>query len=257
VPVQLSSTRSPRVQALRELHDRAGRRAAKRFLVEGPHAVEQALTHGLVRELWVRDDLAVDASWPVDVVASAAVMNAVAQTQHPQGVVAVCDIPRMDIDQILKRPGPILVLDQLADPGNVGTLIRTAAAVGAAGVILTPGSVDPCNDKVVRSAAGTWFDVPIVEGVADSDIDRLVSGSGRTLIALDAQAPDDLYAMAQAGAIPGDAAWIIGSEAHGIQGAMTPNLVVRIPMVEGVESLNAAVAGALCLYANRHAPPNP
>ena len=225
--------------------------------MEGPHAVEQALKRGLVRELWVRDDLTVDASWPVDVIASDPVMKAVSQTQHPQGIVAVCDIPRVEIEQVLERPGPILICDQLADPGNVGTLIRTAAAVGAAAVILTQGSVDPCNDKVVRSAAGTWFDLPIVEGVADSDIDRLISDSGRTLIALDAHASDDLYAMAQAGAIPGDAAWILGSEAHGLRGAITPDLVVRIPMVAGVESLNAAVAGALCLYANRHAQPNP
>ena len=257
MPVQLTSTRSPRVQALRELHDRAGRRAARRFIVEGPHAVEQALARGVVRELWVRDDVAVDPSWPVDVVASAAVMKVVAQTQHPQGMIAVCDIPRVDLEQVVQRSGPIVILDQLADPGNVGTLVRTAAAVGAAAVILTPGSVDSCNDKVVRSAAGTWFDTPIVDGAADTDIVRAIKASGRILIALDAHAPDDLYALAQAGAIPGDAAWIIGSEAHGIQGAITPDLVVRIPMVEGVESLNAAVAGALCLYAHRHAPANP
>ena len=257
MPVQLSSTRSPRVQALRELHDRAGRRAAGRFLVEGPHAVEQALARGLVRELWVRDDLTVETSWPVDVIASAPVIKAVSQTQHPQGIVAVCDIPRVDVKQVLERPGSILICDQLADPGNVGTLIRTAAAVGAAGVILTPGSVDPCNDKVVRSAAGTWFDVPIVDGVPDAEIDRMLKADGRMLIALDAQAPDDLYAMVQAGAIPGDAAWIIGSEAHGLRGAFTPDHVVHIPMVAGVESLNAAVAGSLCLYAHRHAPTNP
>ena len=122
---------------------------------------------------------------------------------------------------------------------------------------MTQGSVDPCNDKVVRSAAGTWFDVPIVDGPSDADVDRLIKASGRTLVALDAKAPDDLYAMVQTGAIPANAAWMIGSEAHGLRGAITPDLVVHIPMVAGVESLNAAVAGALCLYAHRHAPTNP
>jgi RNA methyltransferase, TrmH family len=254
VPLHLTSTRSPRVQALRALHERAGRRAEGRFVVEGPHAVQQVIDRGLALEVWVRDDVDVPRDWSVDVVGNAAVMKAVSQTVEPQGVVAVCAIPRMNLETILAKPGQLVILDRLADPGNVGTVIRTATAVGAAGVILTPGSVDPCNDKVVRSAAGTWFDMAIAEGVSPDDINRQVKGSGRIVVALDGQSDVDMFDAIMGDRIPTDAAWIIGSEAHGVDPAFAPDLRVRIPMEASVESLNASVAGALCLYANRHAP---
>jgi RNA methyltransferase, TrmH family len=254
VPLHLTSTRSPRVQALRALHERAERRAEGRFIVEGPHSVQQAIIRGLAQEVWVRDDVDAPADWPVDVLGNAAVMKAVSQTVEPQGVLAVCAIPRMDLQAILAKPGQIMILDRLADPGNVGTLIRTAAAVGAAGVALTAGSVDPCNDKVVRSSAGTWFDVAIAEGLTPDAINRAVKTHGRIVVALDGQSDVDMYEAIHAGRIPLDAAWIVGSEAHGVDPAFNPDIRVRIPMAASVESLNASVAGALCLYANRHAP---
>lgn len=257
MPLHLTSTRSPRVQALRALHERAGRRAAGQFIVEGPHAVQQAIDRGLAQEVWVRDDVTIPADWAIDVTGSAAVMKAVSQTVEPQGVVAVCAIPRTDLAVILARPGQILILDRLADPGNVGTLIRAAAAVGASGIILTAGSVDPCNDKVVRSAAGTWFDVPMTEGHTPEAITQALKTAGRTVVALDGRSERDMYEAIAANRIPQDAAWIIGSEAHGVDPAFTPDLRVRIPMETSVESLNASVAGALCLYANRHAPRDP
>lgn len=241
---------------MRELHERAGRRASGRFIVEGPHAVEHAMARGLVRELWVRDDAQVPADWSIDVTGSAAVIKAVSQTQHPQGVLAVCAIPTTTAADVFSARGSVVILDRLADPGNVGTLIRTAVAAGAAGIILTAGSVDACNDKVVRSAAGTWFEIPIAEGLSPAETQPQVQASGRPLITLDADADDDLYTLVQAGAIAPNAAWVIGSEAHGVDPLWHPDLRVRIPMAAGVESLNAAVAGALCLYAHRHAPAN-
>lgn len=256
MPIHLTSARSPRVQALRALHDRAGRRAAGTFIVEGPHAVEHAMDRGLIRELWVRDDVALAGNWPADVIGSVAVMKAVSQTVQTQGIVAVCAIPPMELDHVVARPGQILILDRLADPGNVGTLIRTASAAGAAGVILTAGSVDLCNDKVIRSAAGTWFDLPMAEGITPQDISRSVQGSGRMLVAMDGRSALDLYEAIASRRIPRDVAWIIGSEAHGIDPAFKPDLQVCIPMEAQVESLNAATAGALCLYANRHAAPD-
>jgi TrmH family RNA methyltransferase len=245
------------VRALKELHKRAGRAAQGSFIVEGRHGVDQALAHDCVREIWIREGTDVPGDWPVDVVGSPAVFDAVAPTATPQGVLAVCAIPNIQVGDVLQRAGQVLVLDGIADPGNAGTLIRTAAAAGAGGILLTPGSVDPTNDKVVRSAAGTWFDVPVAMGESAAKLQEQIQGSGRILVGLTAQAPHDLYTAMSAGDIPADAAWLIGSEAHGISAAFTPNIRVSIPMAAGVESLNAAVAGALCLYANRHAPGNP
>jgi RNA methyltransferase, TrmH family len=256
VPLHLSSTRSPRVRALKELHRRSGRQAQGVFIVEGRHGVAQAWGRGHVREIWVREGTEVPEGWSIDVVGTAAVFAAVAPTATPQGILAVCAIPHMQIGDVLDRPGQVLVLDGIADPGNAGTLIRTAAAVGAAGVLFTAGSVDPTNDKVVRSTAGTWFDVPIAVGADARELHPLIRHSGRMLVGLDAQATTDLYAAIESGDITSQVAWLIGSEAHGISTQFEPDMNVSIPMAAGVESLNAAVAGALCLYANRHAPGN-
>ncbi len=269
-PARLTSTSSDRVKAVRALHDRAGRRKAGRFLVEGPQAVRAALSASsgagvVVREIFADDD-AGSAFADVMQAASAAgvavvpvtdrVLAAMAETAQPQGVLAVCDLLTPPaLSDVLGAQGPVVVLDAVSDPGNVGTVVRTAAAVGAAGVLLTPGSADIHNGKVVRSTAGALFGLPVLPGVTIDDLADGARGAGRQIVVTAGDGATDLFAAVGTGAVGDRTCWIIGSEAHGVgaQARAAADLAVRIPMAPGPESLNAAVAAAVVLYVTRYA----
>ena len=185
-----------------------------------------------------------------------AVMTAMADTEHPQGILAVCDLlVDVDLAGIMSAPGPVVVLEAISDPGNVGTVIRTADSVGAAGVILTPGSADVHSGKVVRSTAGSLFHLPVASGVP---IDELVSSAraaGRTIAVASGDGDVGLFAAADDGLVDDRTCWVIGSEAHGVsaEARAAAEHVVVIPMTGLAESLNAAVAAAVVLYVTRHA----
>lgn len=265
----LTSPSSDRVKAVRALHDKAGRRRSGRFLVEGPQAVRNALVADagvVVREVFVADDAGivladlVDAARARDGVrlttTTGPVLAAMAETEQPQGILAVCDLlVAPALSEIAGRPGPLVVLEAVSDPGNVGTVIRTAAAAGAAGVVLTPGCADVHNGKVVRSTAGSLFHLPVAPGVELSTLVDTVRAAGRRLAVATGDAADDLFGAARAGRLDGRTCWIVGSEAHGVSTAArtAADLAVRIPMAPGPESLNAAVAVAVVLYVTAYA----
>ena len=252
----LTSVRSDRVTAVRKLHERSGRRKSGRFLVEGPQAVEAAFAAGVgVHEVFVDVDAAgavlsladsgpVRATW-----ATGQVLAAMGETQASQGIVAVCDlITPPSLDEVCSMAGPVVFLDAVADPGNVGTIIRTADAVGAAGVVLGPGCADPYNGKVVRSTAGSC---PTATGRWKSEPADLVAAArhaGRAILALAGEGAEDLFRLPPA--LLGRPVWVVGSEAHGVgeQSRREADCLVRIPMDGRAESLNAAVAASVALY---------
>ena len=258
---RLSSAASDRVKAIRALHSRQGRRKAGRFVVEGPQAVRSALAAGVVvHELFVGDDAGV--VFP-DVLASAAeagirvteaapaALSAMAETEQSQGLLAVCDLlPAPDLAAVMAGAGPIVVLEALTDPGNVGTVIRTADAAGASGVVLTPGSADVHNGKVVRSTAGSLFHLPVCAGVELDEVLGAARGAGRTVAVATGDAATDLFAAVSAGSVGARTCWVVGSEAHGVSEAAraAADVRIRIPMTGRAESLNAAVAAAVVLY---------
>jgi TrmH family RNA methyltransferase len=174
-----------------------------------------------------------------------AVMKSLADTETPQGVLAVVDLPEPVLPALDGRRSLVLVVDGVRDPGNVGTLIRTAAAAGCAAVVTTAGAADAFSPKVVRAAMGMHFHVPVV---ADVSWDWL----GPALSVLPA-----IYGTDMAGAVPYDgvdwnvgAALVIGHEDHGLSDEARAwcRTTVAIPMAPGVESLNAAVSGAVILF---------
>jgi TrmH family RNA methyltransferase len=257
----VSSAKSPRVTAVRALHSRRGRNKAGSFLVEGPQAVEAALHSGaLVTEVFV---LEADVSWSRAAQSVGArvtrvapeVMEAMAQTEQPQGVLAVCPLlVPASLASLMNRSGPILVLESLADPGNVGTAIRTADAVGAAGVIVTLDSADIHNGKVVRATAGSLFHLPIATGASVEDIATAAHAASRSLAVATGDGDVDLFAAVDSGSVGDSTVWLVGSEAHGVseQARTCADLTVSIPMTGSAESLNAAVAAAIVLYVARH-----
>jgi RNA methyltransferase, TrmH family len=177
----------------------------------------------------------------------------------------VCDAVRTGLDEVLDGgPPPLLaLLARVQDPGNAGTVVRAADAAGAGAVLLTHGSVDVHNPKVVRSTAGSLFHLDVVQGVDLADaVDRL-RGAGVAVLATDGVPGrgsadlDDLLDDAEDGAGPlaGPTAWLFGNEASGLDPAERElaDLAVRVPLHGRAESLNLATAAAVCLYASARA----
>jgi TrmH family RNA methyltransferase len=253
------TTRTPRIVAARRLQRRRDRDQTGRFLAEGPQAVREALAAGVVLELFGTDvaltrygDLALQA--PAVSVVDEEALAALAETVQPQGVVAVCE--QVDItlrDALAKRPRLVAVLAEIRDPGNAGTVLRTADAAGAGAVIFAGDAVDPYNGKCVRGSAGSLFHVDVVRaGLAVVDDLR---AAGLQTLATSGYGADDLDSLLDDGVLAGPTAWIFGSEAHGLPSDVldAADRRVRVPIYGGAESLNLAAAAAVCLYASARA----
>lgn len=263
---EITSVRAGPVQAARRLAKRAHRAREQRFLAEGPQAVRAALARtGTVVELFATRDAtarhpdllatAAEADVPIHPV-SGAVMSALAQTVTPQGVVAVCvcvDSARAEL--LAGRPRLVAVLAHARDPGNVGTVIRTADAAGADGVVLTGDSVDPYNGKSVRASAGSLFHLPVVLGAGVEDDLPALRAAGLRVLAADGAGALDLDAATDAGLLDHPTAWVFGNEAWGLplETVALADEVVRVPIHGRAESLNLATAAAVCLYASARA----
>lgn len=245
--------RSSTVTQAVKLQRRAERAAAGRFLAEGPNLVEAAARRGAVDRVFATETAAQRYGSLLHGLAVTAVteraMKALSETVTPAGLVAVCRLPATGLDQVLAGdPSLIVVAADVADPGNAGTLIRLADAMGAAAVIFAGDAVDPFNGKCVRSSAGSVFSVPILaEADTVAVIDRL-RGTGLQVLAttLDGEVSlDDAQPMLIA-----PTAWLFGPEAHGLAEdvAMRADRRIAIPMSGAVDSLNVAAAAAICLY---------
>jgi TrmH family RNA methyltransferase len=184
-------------------------------------------------------------------------LGALADTVTPQGLVAVCrHLHREDITPVL-TPQTILVvvLAGIADPGNAGTILRTADAAGVDVVVFPDGSVDPYNGKCVRASAGSLFHIDLVRGGSAAQAVRELTGAGFSVLAADAHGAVDLDERIDSGALAGPTAWLFGSEAHGLPAELADlaQARVRVPIHGRAESLNLAAAAAVCLYASARA----
>ncbi|MDP9023111.1 MAG: RNA methyltransferase [Actinomycetota bacterium] len=251
--VEVHSPRNPRVKAAAALARRKTRDAEQRYLVEGPRAVRDLLTSGDVDEVFAVPGAAADLRAAADAagvrltVVDEPVLRHVADSMTPQGAVAVARQRRADLADVVGR-GHLIVLHQVADPGNAGTAIRTAAASGAAGIVLTAGSVDPWNPKAVRASAGAVARLPIVTGIATEDVLVACAAADQTRVALDVAGATAIDAP---GVLAPPVALLFGNEAHGLptQVIETVDEVVAIPLLGPVESLNLAASVAVAAYA--------
>jgi TrmH family RNA methyltransferase len=254
--------RTPRVIAARRLQRRKDRDATGRFLAEGPQAVREALHAGRVRELFATPaavhrypELTGDAS-PV----TEDGLAALAETVNPQGLVAVCaaaDVPLGDA--VGRRPRLTAVLAEIRDPGNAGTVLRTADAAGAGAVIFAGDAVDPYNGKCVRASAGSLFHVDVVRERDPLAVVAALRDAGITVLAATGYGDADLDDLADAGSLAAPTAWLFGSEAHGLPDDLlaAADRRVRVPIHGAAESLNLAAAAAVCLYASARAQRSP
>ena len=234
-----------------KLHRHVGRRHASRFLAEGPNLVEGALRRDLVIEVFVTEDALIRfesmlGDVPVHLVTERAA-KALSDTVTPVGLVAVCEAPSTSLSGVLAdRPKLVTVAAGISEPGNAGTLIRIAEAMGADAVVLAGHSVDPYNGKCLRASAGSIFAIPVVaEPDATQAVSALSDGGLRVL----ATTLDGDLSLDDAD-LSGPTAWLFGPESHGLPAELTEMAAdrIRIPMAGGAESLNVAAAAAICLY---------
>lgn len=242
-----------------KLHRHTGRRRAARFLAEGPNLVEAALRRGLVCEIFATESAAdrfaaLLGGSPVEIVTDKAA-KALSDTVTPVGLVAVCSLPGVTLSDVLDaKPTLLAVPVEISEPGNAGTLIRVADAMGADAVVLAGDSVDPYNGKCLRASAGSIFSIPVVSHPDAMGAVTQISAAGLHVLStvLDGTVSlDDVE-------LSGPTAWLFGPEAHGLPSALVELATarVRIPMPGEAESLNIASAAAICLYqsAKAHRP---
>ncbi|AEA26009.1 TrmH family RNA methyltransferase [Pseudonocardia benzenivorans] len=257
----LGTERTPRVAAARKLLRRAGRERAGRFLVEGAQAVREALAAPqAVHELFVTTDAAqrhpelvaaarTAGARVVDVTDGAAA--SLSDTVTPQGLVAVCDLLDVPLPQALgAAPQLVAVLVGVADPGNVGTVVRCADAAGADAVLLAGDTVDPHNGKAVRASTGSVFHLPLARDRDAGAVLAACRAAGLVLLAADAHGELDLHDPAADAVLGGRVAWVFGNEAHGVPDEVlaAADHRVSVPIHGRAESLNLATAAAICLY---------
>ena len=261
--------RSGRVAAARKLLRRSGRRERGLVLLEGPSAVSAAIAAGAVRELFATPAAAerhapllaaLAAATPVHLVSDEAAA-ALSETVTPQGLIAVADLPRVGLAEALALPPAraghrlAVVLVEARDPGNAGTVVRTADAAGADCVIFAGDSVDPWSGKCVRASAGSLLHLPVVDAVSWEDTVDALHAAGCTIIAADVHAAVDLHQEAAQAALAGDHAWVFGNEARGLSRlqARSADISLKVPVYGRAESLNLAAAAAVCLYESARA----
>lgn len=263
------------LKAARQLAKRSQRERTRLFLAEGPQAVREALADrsapagetgqgGAITELYVTAaararhgrlvEAAAAAKVPVHEI-SGELMAELAQTVTPQGLLAVCpfiDVPLADL--VATSPRLVVVLANVRDPGNAGTVLRTADAAGADGVIFADASVDPYNSKCVRSSAGSLFHLPIVTAVPLAEAVATLRRAGLAVLAADGGANLSLDQLGDA-RLGQPTAWMFGNEAWGLPSGLLElaDEAVAVPIYGRAESLNLAAAAAVCLYASAHA----
>ncbi|AOV07285.1 TrmH family RNA methyltransferase [Sporosarcina ureilytica] len=229
---------------------RKERDKSKEFIVEGFHLVEEALkTENAVLTLMKREDVELPENWNIENVVvneiTRAVAKEISETEQSQGVYAHCRQPEYT-EASYRNWKKLLFIDAVQDPGNVGTMIRTADAAGMSAVIIGKGSADPFNPKTVRSAQGSHFNIPVVRG----DLTEWIQKAKENDIKVIGTSLEEsvLYKEVQPS---GKFALIVGNEGSG----MSPELLaqtdtnVRIPIHGKAESLNVAVATGILLYA--------
>ena len=272
-PPTVSTLRDARVADVRRLARRAGRLEQGAFLVEGLQGVREALAlvesgeepEALTQLLVTpgaaerHPDLVAQARAlrvPLLTVAEP-VMARLADTVTPQGLLGVAPLRDRPLVTVLTgEPAPrlVAVLAAVRDPGNAGTVLRTADAAGADAVVLADDAVDPHNPKAVRASVGSVFHLPVVTGMAAAEVVTALRAAGLTVLAADGGDPAarDLDALADAGGLAGPTAWLFGNEAWGLSHDLRAlaDEVVAVPLHGRAESLNLATAAAVCLYAS-------
>lgn len=222
-------------------------------MLEGTVVVREAIAAGIdVSDVFLRADDPEAAASRTDYERSGArvfevgdnVLKALADTASPQGVVAVATMPRFELSQLQSEADLVLVLAQVRDPGNAGTLVRSAAAAAADCVVFSEGSVDPFGPKTVRASAGSVLRVAVARAQPLAAGLSVLRAKGFMIVAAEGGSERTLYDVD----LTQPVAIVVGNEAWGLEPELEFDASASIPMEETIDSLNVATAGSLFLF---------
>ncbi|MGI6550207.1 MAG: TrmH family RNA methyltransferase [Syntrophomonadales bacterium] len=248
----ITSRDNPVFKLAKTLGSRKGREKTGRFIVEGFKLVSEALLHPELVETILISETSSEVvsgnltprSVPMTVISSELALR-LSETETTQGIWAICKRPDWGQLESADSIGFVLVLAGIQDPGNLGTILRTAWAVGVEAVLLSVGSVDPFNPKIVRSAMGATLNLPTFTSVTLSDV-RKLKEKGFRVIACDPQGEASLFESH----LKDKLIIIMGNEGQGLSAEWkaVADSRLNIPLQPGVDSLNVAVASGIVLY---------
>ena len=252
---EITSPHNHLLKQIRLLQDRHGREKSKLFLIEGAKVLNEAIDKKVevvdiaVSETYVKNGLAnlEQSGLKILYALPDKLFEGLGTTTTPTGIIAIARMKDETIADCLKGGEPLLmVLDAIQDPGNLGTIIRSGLAFGASGIILTKGSVDPYNPKVVRGAMGASFALPIVFDLAVADVIETLHEQNIKTIALDPRAEKTITDID----LSQPAAFFFGNEGHGFARTTIEALQekVSIPMRHMTESLNVAISASIVMF---------
>ncbi|MFS0751236.1 TrmH family RNA methyltransferase [Oceanobacillus sp. 1P07AA] len=241
----ITSIKNEKVKNWKKLHRRKERLKTNTFLIDGIHLIQEALnSNWVIQELIVVEGYEIpnDAKdIPVEYV-SENVLKEISQTQTPQGIIAVVEMNNTNVQGANEL---VILLDSLQDPGNMGTIIRTADAAGVDAVILGEGCVDLYNDKVIRATQGSLFHIPIYTATLEQEIHKLQT-QGFTILATALHDAVDYTEVRNQNKV----GLILGNEGAGVTSSLLDiaNQRINIPIYGKAESLNVGIAAGILMY---------
>lgn len=243
----IASSQNANFRSAMELKDKKNRDALGLFLVEGKKQIAEISAGWNIKKIFVSESYKHEiANRSKIFILKDSLFGKLASTKTPQGIMAVVEKKKYESEKILKNDGLFIILENIQDPGNLGTIIRSADAFGAQAVFVCGESADIYSDKTIRSAMGSLFHIPVIDQIDMSETLSLMKRcSVKTYSAsLKAKKTIDNYDFFQKSAI------LIGNEANGLlnETEKRSDFLFKIPMAGKAESLNAAVAAAIIMY---------
>ena len=253
--MEVTGLQNPVVKAAAELKQKKYRTQNGLYLAEGLRTAEEAVAYKAVETLFyvATDDertmrlLEDAAAQNIKLVCvSENVMKKIADTETPQGIIAVCKMRQPKLENLLASGKMLLVLDRVGDPGNIGTMLRTADAAGIGGLVFLKGCADIYAPKTVRSSMGSLFHIPVLSGVSEQEFVSAAKKAGYDLLVTCLDGADNLYKADLSGRI----AFVMGNEAGGVSESLLEKADKRvyIPMAGRAESLNVAMAAGIVMF---------
>ena len=253
--MEVTGLQNPVVKAAAELKQKKYRTQNGLYLAEGLRTAEEAVAYKAVETLFY---VATDDERTMRLLENAAaqniklvcvsenVMKKIADTETPQGIIAVCKMRQPKLENLLASGKMLLVLDRVGDPGNIGTMLRTADAAGIGGLVLLKGCADIYAPKTVRSSMGSLFHIPVLSGVSEQEFVSAAKKAGYDLLVTCLDGADNLYKADLSGRI----AFVMGNEAGGVSESLLEKADKRvyIPMAGRAESLNVAMAAGIVMF---------
>ncbi|UJF14638.1 RNA methyltransferase [Jeotgalibaca sp. MA1X17-3] len=249
---KITSTKNTKVKQWKKLHSSKGRKEFGQYILEGEHLFQEAKKAEILLQEVIVTQSFLDKQSSLDLtglsssvfIVTDEIMKVISQTQTSQGILCILNMTESHLSENIS--GKLVLLDGVQDPGNAGTIVRTADAAGYSGVVFGTGSVDPYNDKVIRSMQGSHFHIPIYRG----DLNEVIHPYIKQNIPVYGTALDERAQDFRSVAKTSSLAIIFGNEGNGISEKIlektTENLY--IPILGEAESLNVAVAAGILIY---------